>query len=189
MWLVAVTGLAAAALFLLAGGSLVQLSRLRVVGIWLLIAGLVAQAALEYVSLPNAQIETVGYGLLMASYALIIAFCVTNLSTPGFAVILIGVAMNAVVIGLNQGMPTKPIGNDSHGNRVYKPVERTAKHRQATGADLLGFLGDRIIFPKPFDTVVSFGDLVIAAGICELVYFASRPKRTPASTRDQAAVH
>jgi hypothetical protein len=77
-------------------------------------------------------------------------------------------------------MPTKPIGNDSHGNRVFKPVEQTVKHRQASGRDLLAFLGDRILFPRPLDTVVSFGDLVIGAGICELAYYASRRRRSSA---------
>ncbi len=147
---------------------------MRLSGSWLLAGGLVIQAALEIVHVSRSDITTVGYATLMASYVLILAFCIGNLSIRGFGVIAIGVAMNALVIGLNQGMPTKPIGTDDHGHRVFKPVEQTVKHRQSRGDDLLGFLGDRILFPEPFNEIVSFGDLVIAVGICELVYFATR---------------
>jgi hypothetical protein len=174
MWLVAATGIATLLVVLLTRGHLSALTGLRFSGTPILLVGLAIQAALEYVHFPKREITTLGYGLLMCSYALILAFCVTNLSLRGFGVIAVGVAMNALVIGLNQGMPTKPIGNDAHGNRVYKPVVQTVKHRQSRGDDLLGLLGDRILFPKPFDTIVSFGDLVIAVGVCELCYYATR---------------
>ena len=174
MWLVAATGLVTLLVVLLTRGSALALTRLRLSATPILVVGLVIQAALEYVALPKSEITTVGYGLLMFSYVFILAFCITNLSVRGFGVIAIGVAMNALVIGLNQGMPTKPIGNDARGDRVFKPVEQTVKHRQSRGDDLLGVLGDRIPFPKPFDTIVSFGDLVIAVGVCELGYYGTR---------------
>jgi hypothetical protein len=140
------------------------------------------QVALELVTFPKSEIENVGYAVLMASYALILAFCIANISTPGFGVIAIGVAMNALVIGLNQGMPTKPVGNDANGNRVYKPVVQTVKHRQAADDDLLAVLGDRILLPKPMDSLVSFGDLVISVGICELTFYGSRNKERSRET-------
>jgi hypothetical protein len=174
MWLLLVTLMAAVLVVVLTRGRLSQLSRLRVSALWLLAAGLAIQAGLEYINFPRNQIETVGYSLLMVSYAALLAFCATNLSTRGFGVIAIGIAMNALVIGLNQGMPTKPIGSDAQGNRVFKPVQQTVKHRQAHDGDLLGFLGDRILFPRPLNELVSFGDLVIAVGLCELVYYGSR---------------
>jgi hypothetical protein len=179
MWLVLVTLIAAVLVVVLTHGRFSQLSRLHVSALWLLAGGLAIQAALEYVDFPRDEIETVGYGLLMVSYAFLLAFCGTNLSTRGFGVIAIGIAMNALVIGLNQGMPTKPIGTDSHGNRVFKPVEQTVKHRQQRDDDVLGFLGDRILFPKPLNELVSFGDLVIVLGLCELVYYGSRVSQRP----------
>ena len=174
MWLLIATVLAAALVIAVTKGSLAALTRLRVAAFWLLALGLVVQAALEYVNFPKAQIETVGYGLLMASYVCILGFCFVNSTTRGFGLIGVGVAMNALVIGLNLGMPTRPIGDDAHGNRVFVPVAQTVKHRQESSNDLVGFLGDKILFPKPFDELVSFGDLVIAAGVCELVYFGTR---------------
>ena len=177
MWLLIVTVVSALLVVLLTFGSLSELSRLSVTGGWMLAAGLGIQILLDVVDIPNDQIDTVGYGALMASFALILAFCLANLRSPGFGVIAIGVAMNALVIGLNQGMPTIDIGNDADGNRVQKPIPVSVKHRPERPDDLLKFLDDRILFPEPLDAVVSFGDLVVTVGICELAYFASRPRR------------
>lgn len=174
MWLLLVTILGAGLVVFSTRGSWRTLTHLRVSAAWLLATGLAIQIALEYVDFPKAQIETVGYAFLMVSYGFILAFCLVNSSTKGFAVIAIGIALNALVIGLNRGMPTRPIGTDAHGNRIHKPVVQTVKHRQERDDDLLGFLGDRILFPRPLDTLVSIGDLVIAVGICELAFFGSR---------------
>jgi uncharacterized protein DUF5317 len=177
VWLLLLTIGAAALIVIVTGGSFTELGRLSVIAGWLLAAGLGLQVLLEIVTFPRDQLDTIGYGLLMLSYAFILAFCLTNVTTRGFGVIAVGIALNTLVIGLNQGMPTIPIGNDAHGNRVRKPIERTVKHRPERSDDLLQFLDDRIVLPKPFDTVVSFGDLVISVGICELAYSASRRRR------------
>jgi hypothetical protein len=174
VWLVIATVLAALAVVFVTHGRIQEIVKLRPSGVWLLVAGFGIQAVLEIIHFGQSEITTIGYGMLMASYALILGFCLANLTSRGFGVIAIGVAMNALVIGLNQGMPTKPIGSDAHGNRVFKPIERTVKHRQSRHDDLLGLLSDRILFPEPFDEIVSFGDIVIAMGVCELVYFATR---------------
>jgi hypothetical protein len=174
MWLLIATVLAAAVVIVSSRGSFTALTRIRVSAFWLLAAGLIIQATLEYVVFSKDQIENVGYALLMLSYVLILAFCIVNARTRGFELLALGVAMNALVIGLNLGMPTRPIGDDSHGNRIYVPVVQTVKHRQESNSDLLGFLGDKILFPRPFDELISAGDVVIAAGICELAFFGSR---------------
>jgi hypothetical protein len=185
MWLLVVTALGGLFVVTLTRGSFSELTKLPVAAAWLLATGLVIQIGLEYIDFPRDQIETIGYAFLMISYALILAFCLANLPTKGFGVIATGIAMNALVIGLNQGMPTKPIGNDASGDRIRKPVEQTVKHRQERKDDLLGFLGDKILFPRPFDTLVSFGDLIIAVGICELAFYGSRRRTTTdLSSRD-----
>jgi hypothetical protein len=185
VWLLVVTALAGLLVVTLTRGSFSKLTKLRVTATWLLATGLLIQIGLEYIDFPRDEIETIGYAFLMMSYAFILAFCLANLPTKGFGVIATGIAMNALVIGLNQGMPTKPVGNDASGNRVRKPVEQTVKHRQERNDDLLGFLGDEILLPRPLDTLVSFGDLVIAVGICELAFYGSRRRMTTdLSSRD-----
>ena len=159
MWLLVVTVGAAVLLVIVTWGDFRELTRLQITGVWLLVAGVAIQIALEFVELDADQIDTIGYGLLMVSYALILAFCLSNVSIRGFGVIAVGLGLNALVIGLNQGMPTVAIGNNARGERVEKPVEHTVKHRPQSDDDLLGFLDDRILFPEPLDTVVSFGDL------------------------------
>jgi hypothetical protein len=174
VWLFVVTIGVAVIIVIVTGGDFRELVRLRVTGVWLLFAGLGIQVALEFVDFEKSQIETIGYGVLMVSYAFILSFCFANLNLRGFGVIAVGIGLNALVIGLNQGMPTVAIGNDAHGNRIEKPVEQTVKHRPESDDDLLDFLGDRIVFPEPLDTVVSFGDLIMAVGICELAYTGTR---------------
>ena len=174
-------------IMLITRGSLFQLTRLHVDCAWLLGAGLVLQIGLEAVTLPRNQIDTVGFGLLMASYVLILSFCFLNLSIRGFGVIAIGIAMNTLVIGLNRGMPAIPVGTDAHGNRIERSFAPTVKHRQERRGDLLKVLDDHIVLPRPFDTVVSFGDLVMVAGICELSYFASRRRYTRRGLVTQAS--
>ena len=186
VWLFVLTIAIAAVIVIVTWGDFRQLARLRIAAVWLLFAGLAIQVALELVDFEKSQIETIGYGLLMVSYAFILAFCFANLHIRGFGVITVGIALNALVIGLNQGMPTVNIGNDAHGNRVEKRVEQTVKHRPEADDDLLGFLGDKIVFPKPFDTVVSFGDLIMAVGICELAYYGTRRRRVRGGVRASA---
>jgi hypothetical protein len=187
MWLLLATVIAAFVLVLLTRGRFGQILNLRIAGGWLLAAGLVIQVALEYIEFPRDQIVTVGYAFLMVSYLLILAFCLTNIRTRGFGLLAIGVALNTLVIGLNQGMPTRPIGDNAQGQRVFTPVVQTVKHRQAQATDLLGFLGDRILFPRPFDTLVSPGDVVIALGICELLVVASKRRPTSGLSVDVGA--
>jgi hypothetical protein len=159
-------------------GSLFQLTRLKVQSFWLFAGGLGIQIALEFVDLPAHQIDTVGFGLLMTSYVLLLTFCLVNLTTRGFGVIAAGIAMNTLVIGLNRGMPTISVAEDAHG----APIEHTVKHRPERSGDLLTVLDDRILspkLPKPFGRgLVSFGDLVMGVGICELAYFSSRRRYT-----------
>jgi hypothetical protein len=177
VWLLVLTVAGAALIVILTWGDFRELGRLRIAGVWLLFVGLAIQIALEFIDFTGDEIDTTGYGILMVSYAFILSFCFANISIRGFGVISVGVALNALVIGLNQGMPTVAIGNDKAGNRVEEPVEQTVKHRQERDDDLLGFLGDTIIFPEPFDTVVSFGDLIMSVGICELAYCGTRRRR------------
>jgi len=185
VWLLVLTVVAATIIVLVTRGDPRRLASLKISGVWLLFVGLFIQIGIEFVDLPKDQIETLGYGLLMASYVFILAFCFMNLSTRGFGVIAVGIALNALVIGLNQGMPTAAIGNDAAGNRVEKPIEQSVKHRPESDSDLLGFLGDKIILPVPFDEVLSAGDVVIAVGICELTYFGTRRRRRRGSGRGQ----
>jgi len=143
-----------------------------------LFAGLAIQIALEYVTIPRAHWHDLGFGLLVASYVLILAFAARNLVLRGMGIVFIGIACNALVITLNQGMPFK-----LPAEWVGKPAaQATVKHHPQQPDDKLRFLSDIIILKGPLDSVMSFGDLILSVGIFDVAYHASR-KRKPRAAR------
>jgi hypothetical protein len=87
------------------------------------------------------------------------------------AIVTIGIALNTTAIALNQGMPYKVRGDE-------EPVV-SVKHRPERDGDVLTVLDDRIYIPGPLSESVSFGDLILAVGIVDVVYRASRrPRRS-----------
>jgi hypothetical protein len=176
VWLLLLTIGAATLVVVVTRGSWHRLVHLPVQGSLLFVTGVLIQGTLEYVKFTPNAIETAGYGCLMLSYVFLLSFCLVNLPLRGMGVIAIGIALNALVIGLNLGMPTRPVSL-VNGQRVTKPIEQTVKHRPEGPDDLLGFLGDKILLPSPFDTLISIGDIVILIGVCELAYFGSHQRR------------
>jgi hypothetical protein len=139
-----------------------------------LFAGLGIQIALEYVTIPRAHWHDVGFGLLVASYVLILAFAARNLVLRGMGIVFIAIACNALVIVLNQGMPFKvPVEWQSKSW-----AQPTVKHHPQQPDDKLRFLSDIIVLRSPFESAMSFGDLILVVGVCDVAYNASRkPKR------------
>ncbi len=152
------------------GGSFKRLARLDFEAPWLLFVGLGIQLVLELTPLvPASRADDVGFALLLVSYVAILSFGILNVHITGIAVVTIGIALNVLVIALNQGMPYRaPEGTK---------LETTVKHRPERGTDILTVLDDRITVPGPLGESVSFGDLIIAVGIIDVTYRASRRVR------------
>jgi len=176
VWLLLLTVGAAALVVVVTRGSWHRLVHLPIQASLLFVTGVLIQGTLDFVKFTPSGIDTAGYGLLMLSYVFVLAFCFVNLPLRGMGVIAVGIALNTVVIGLNMGMPTRAVQIEN-GKRVVKPIEQTVKHRPESPDDLLGFLGDKILLPTPFDTLISIGDVVILIGVCELAYFGSHKRR------------
>jgi hypothetical protein len=141
-----------------------------------LFAGLAIQIALDYVTIPRDRWHDVGFGLLLASYALILAFCARNFLIRGMAIVFIGIACNVVVIGVNQGMPFKLLPEWKHEKWAVASV----KHHPQDDDDRLVFLSDIIVLRSPFNIVISFGDLILCVALCDVAFHASRrPRRRP----------
>jgi hypothetical protein len=151
-----------------------------------LFLGLAIQIALEFVTIPREHWHDVGFGLLVASYVLILAFAARNLVIRGMGIVFIGIACNALVITVNQGMPFK-VPVEWRNESWTKP---TVKHHLQQSGDKLRFLSDIIVVKEPFDSVLSFGDLILAVGLCDVAYNVSRkPKRrrpSPSGRADEA---
>jgi hypothetical protein len=139
----------------------------------LLFAGLGIQLLLEYIDIPKDRWHDVGFGLLVASYVLILGFCAGNILLKGMAVVFVGVACNALVITVNQGMPVEIPADWAQ----EEWVEPTIKHHPQEEDDTLMFLADIIVLREPFNSVLSFGDLILAVGLCDVTYHASRRVR------------
>ena len=147
---------------------------------WLLAAGLAIQLGLEFVSPPRQYWHNVGFGLLVASYVLVLAFAARNLVLRGMSIVLIGIACNALVIVVNQGMPVK--FPPDWRNQTW--ARATVKHHPQEHDEKLLFLSDIIILRHPYDSVMSFGDLILAVGLCDVAYNASRnPRRRKSRKR------
>jgi Family of unknown function (DUF5317) len=186
-WLAVTLGVAVVAM-LVTGGRPTRLFGLPVQSLWLLIGGLGIQIELELVDLPADRVDDVGFGLLMLSYALLLAFGFVNLRLRGMAIVTIGIAMNAVVIGLNEGMPTIDRRVELRsGREVERPVERTAKERPESDEDLLPFLGQIVRLPdNPVDDALSPGDIAVALGVLVVFVAGGRRKRQRPGARTDA---
>jgi hypothetical protein len=181
---IAVVGGVALVVVLVTRGSFSQLFRLPIQSIWMVLVALAIQILLAFVDIPANRLDDLGFGLVMASYAFLLAFCFVNLRIPMMWIIGVGIALNALVIGLNQGMPTRDNEVTTRSGRtIEEPIERTAKHRPESGDDLLPFLGDRLQVPAPIDEVISIGDVVIGFGIILVCYQGSRARRRRSSSR------
>jgi hypothetical protein len=177
----AIAVVVAFAIPLLTRGSYSRMLNVRWRWASLLFAGVAIQIVLEFVSIPKAHWHDVGFGLLVASYVLILAFVARNLVLRGMGIVFIGIACNALVITLNQGMPVK-----FPAEWQNKPwAKATVKHHPQQPDEQLLFLSDIIVLNGPLESIVSFGDLILAVGLCDVAYNASRkPKRrTPRGSK------
>jgi hypothetical protein len=183
---IAIVGGVALVVVLVTRGSFSRLFRLPIQSIWMVLVALAIQLFLAFVELPSDRFDDLGFALVMASYTFLLAFCFVNLRISMMWVIGLGIALNALVIGLNQGMPTADHEVTTRSGRtIEEPIERTAKHRPESDDDLLPFLGDRLRVPNPVDEVISIGDVVIGLGIILVGYQASRVRRPARSRRSE----
>jgi hypothetical protein len=128
----------------------------------------------------SASSSTLGFTLLMVSFVLLFAFGLMNVRNPGFPLIVLGLSMNAVVIGVNHGMPVQREALVRSGQGATLTILEEhggAKHHLAGPGDELMFLGDVIPVPKPFGQVVSPGDVATYAGVMWFVIASMRPSR------------
>lgn len=149
--------------------------------IWpLLVAGLVVQTASQAVG------DLAGLILLLGSYLLLLSFAAANVTRAGMGVVFVGIAMNLAVIAVNSGMPVRPeairaIGGDP------RAVAFDRKHHLESADDRITFLAD--IIPVPLGRVgevLSFGDLVMAVGVADVIVHLLR-RRPGAHMREPIA--
>ncbi len=168
------------------GGSLRDFPTVRVRWWWLAAAGVALQLAVIRGSWAFPALE--------ASFALLVVFAVANLRSPGFALILVGLALNALVISANQGMPVTLHAVEASGQQATLP-ELTAdrdgqKHFLVPDGEHVPLLplGDVVAIPRPVGQAVSIGDMFVHLGVAWFIVAAMRrrPARAPHSETAKA---
>jgi hypothetical protein len=139
---------------------------------WLLLPlGAVLQTVPELWEVPAAL------AMVLASYAALAAFAMANLHLVGMSVVMVGLALNVAPIVANGGMPVRAEAIVAAGISEPHDVEHLrfgAKRHLERPDDRLTFLGDVIPVP-PLREVLSFGDLVLAFGVADVLARMLRP--------------
>ncbi|MFN0091425.1 MAG: DUF5317 family protein [Acidimicrobiales bacterium] len=139
----------------------------------LLVLGLAGHVAVERADPPGA------FGILVASSVALLAVVWANLRLRGMAVIGLGLAANLAVVVLNAGMPVRPealIAAGLASPEDAEQVELRGQRRLEQEDDLLVWLGD-VIPLRATGQVLSFGDLVVLAGVADVAAGLLRRRR------------
>lgn len=189
MVLVLATVLCAVLIGYARGGRLANLGYVHLQQGWLVLASVVAQLVLAAVSMADGPTATMAPPILLVSHVALLAFVVCNRILPGMLLVFAGFAMNAAVITANGAMP---VARDALlvVSRGEATTITPGKHRLLAEGDLLTPLADIFAIPV-LRTVVSAGDVVLAAGVAILVVnlmaVRSRPRGERAGTQQAGA--
>lgn len=117
--------------------------------------------------------------MLLGSFVLLTIFAVANIKTAGFALIMIGVAMNFTVIAVNGGMPVARQALVASGqvdtlSDLVNSADGYVKHHLADADDRVVFLADVIALPAPISQAISLGDIYTYGGVLVVIVAAMR---------------
>jgi hypothetical protein len=153
----------------LRGGRLGALLEVRVRHVWLVACAFAVQILIVNV-LPGVGSEGLHSVVHVATYVAIAVAVTANLRLPGFALIAVGGACNALVIAANGGvMPSSASALRFAGMELDPAGFTNSSH---IAHPHLGFLGDVMAVPSwvPAANVFSIGDLLLVAGAWVLVH-------------------
>ena len=131
------------------------------------LVGLAIQALPLPANISRSQVSI----LLAISYAALLGFAWVNRRLPAMPVVMLGLALNALVVVANGGMPVSTQAARSAGSIAGLPTTRGGpqKHHLMTDQDVLRPLGDVIPIPKPVGALFSVGDVCLYGGVAWLV--------------------
>ena len=156
---------------LVAGGRPSNIGRRPLRAIGALGAAVVLQALPQLIDVSG----TTGLACVLGSYALLLVFAMVNVRFVGMPVVLVGLLLNIAVIGANGGMPVRAdaiLTVDS--TQKLSSIDFGAKRHLEDPTDRLTILGD-VLPVTPLGEVLSFGDVILAAGIANVVFRLLKP--------------
>ena len=165
---------------LVGGGSLQGLKDTRFRGLGLIIGSFFVQ--FTFVLWPPEWLTRASaFAVLLLTQAAVVAFVLLNRRLPGTSLMLVGLALNIIVIAANQAMPVSERAAGLAGTE-YLTDQRHVDHglhlrnERLTEDTNLPWLSD--VIPLPIvEQVASVGDLILGLGIARLVY--KRMKSVP----------
>lgn len=127
--------------------------------------------------------------VVLVSYVVLLAVLVANIRYRGFALIIVGTLLNAVVIAANQGMPVSRaaiVASENLSLLEGLPTERGLPYHAADDDDVLLGLADVIPVRQPFGVVISVGDVLTYGGAAYFLAASMLARaRRPARPRDR----
>lgn len=149
------------------GGRFRRLAHAPIRHSWLLAVGIAMQVGVDVTAARGMTAGAFSMAALVVSQLLVVGWVVVNRYRPGMPLILLGLLMNLAVIAANGAMPVDPDAIVAAGGS--DSVAPLGKHEMLTDATRLWFLAD-IFGIAALRTVVSAGDVVLAAGLVPLVH-------------------
>lgn len=134
----------------------------------LLVVGFALQMVPEVAELGESQALPV----VLGSYAALIVFACANLSVVGIVVVMVGLGLNMTVTAVNSGMPVDGQALVEAGLARPEELDRLdlgSRRHLSDSTDRISALGD-IIPVEPLHAVLSFGDLIIAFGVGNVMF-------------------
>ena len=181
--LLAAAGLVGLLLGLLTGGSLRNLLQRRLRWPLVVIAAFVIRELEIRTPLGSAAW---GPAIFALSLAVLLAWAAWHHDyLPGIWLVVVGIAMNLVVVLVNGGRMPVALSAAHLGPAQLREQGTFAQYALAGPDTHLGWLGEWIVLPPPigrlFPQAYSPGDLVSTAGFAVVLFLATRPD--PKSTR------
>lgn len=180
----------AAGLAIALGGSWAMLASLQVRSARLVVIAVLAQLLGSGLAQLTDMTGFYSAGLALSALAAL-GFCVRNLTVAGVPLVTLGLLLNAFIVLLNGAMPVSVVAA-ARANVGIAAIAagNDARHEIAGRGTTLRSIGDDIPVPLPWrPEVVSPGDVLITAGIAELVLLAMRPRRRASTQADSAPRH
>ena len=147
-------------------------------GVGLLAAGLFLQVIASLFNLGET-----GNVAILGSYVLLVAFAVWNVRLVGMAIVTVGLVANFAVIAVNGGMPVraKAIVSAGASPAQVPHLHFGSKRHLERSSDRLTILADDVPV-RPLHEVLSFGDLVMAVGIADVIFHLLQKRKGLAVT-------
>lgn len=165
--------LAGVAVGLVTGGRPRNVATRHLSATWLLAVGV-----LLHLGADRFDLGPVGTLSLLAGYGCLLAFAALNQRLVGMGIVALGLAANALVIAANGAMPVRPsalVAAHITDRPGLARVDYGLLHHRESSGDRLRPLGDIIPAPGAHE-VVSFGDLILAVGVTDLVVHLLHPR-------------